>query len=245
MSSEIALNQETNSVNNPLQPIVLTSPEKPSESASRLKPRGFLSTFVILLAGWLLGNLILLSILGIGTLTLASSTGLVRVPFLTGYFFGTGKTEVTLIDTYSLHNGEEKIKKIQSLPEGTSIKSLVFYEDEINALLANKVQTNSDFPIIWQNLALTDNSFVFKGRIGETNAPVIIKGQVSTHGLTGEIQITEAKYGKIAIPSFVATSIVENQLSAIGLSLSGNQIPARAIEISNGLLKLLDVTKPQ
>ncbi len=245
MSSEVAQELKMNPAEIPIQPIVLTSPEKPAESINKQgSSKGFLATFAVLLAGWLLGNLILLSILGVGAVTLASSTGLIKVPFLTNYFFGEASPIAREIDNYSLHNGEEKIQKIQNLSEGETISSLVFYEDEINALLANKAQTDPNFPVVWQNLSLLNGAFVFTGNMSATNAPVVIKGKVRTEGLTGEIEITEAKYGKLEIPNFLATNIVESQLSSIGLSLTGNRVPAKALELSAGMLKLTNVTQP-
>ncbi len=246
MSSEIAQEPRINSPAFPMQPIVLTSPEKAQANNSKQsRGQGFLSTFAVLLAGWLIGNLILFSILGVGAVALTSSTGLVKVPFLTSYFFGDKKITAKEIDIYSLHNAEEKIKKIQELSSGETLNSLVFYEDEINALLVNKTQKDPNFPIVWENLSLQSNEFIFNGALSSTNAPVIIKGKIVTQGLSGEIEIVEAKYGKITIPNFLAANIVESQLSIIGLSLNGNKIPAKAIELSPGLLKLIKVTNSQ
>lgn len=246
MSSEIAQEPRINSPAFPVQPIVLTSPEKTQANNSKQsRGKGFLSTFAVLFAGWLIGNLILFSILGVGAVALTSSTGLVKVPFLTSYFFGEGSPRVKEINTYSLHNGEEKIKKIQELSDGETLNSLVFYEDEINALLVSKTQKVPNFPIAWENLTLQNNEFIFNGALVSTNAPVTIKGKLVTQGLSGEIEIVEAKYGKITIPNFLATNIVESQLSGIGLSLIGNKIPAKTIELSPGLLKLTEVTNSQ
>jgi len=245
MFTEIALEPKINASQTPIEPVVLTDSKKTEPEPESKSKKGFLSTFAILFAGWLIGNLILLSALSLGAIILAGSTGLVKVPFLTNYFFGDEKLDQIALDSYSLHNGEEKIEKIQELSNGETIKTLVFYEDEINALLAKKAIENKAFPIRWEGVQLKENSFVFKGRVKETNAPVEIEGQVNIQKLGGEIKITKAVYGKVKIPNFIAASLVESHFGTIGISLSGNQIPARALKVSEGILKLFDVSKTQ
>ncbi len=226
------------------QPIVLTITEKPAESPNYKPKHSFFATLGILFSGWLLGNLILLAIVGTIAISVTSATGMVKVPLLTEYFFGKSPASAKVVDSYALNNAEEKLKKIDQLQKGEVLPTLVFYEDEVNALLASKIETDANFPISWNSLSLHDGKFVFTGAFKQTNAPIVITAQLKTQGLTGEIEIVSAKFGKISMPSFLTTNIVENELSRVGLSLTGNQIPSKAVRLSEGVVTLEDVSNP-
>lgn len=225
------------------EPIVL-NPGISTESKSSIKKngRGALATLGILLAGWFFGNLILLAVASTGIAVAAGSTGLVKVPLVTERFFGTPAAPKTEIDQSALANAEEKLNTISTLSEGETLKSVALAEDEVNALFQKQV-TGSGFPIVNPKMVLGEDTFVFTGNLASTNAPVEIKGEIDVSGLVLSVDLTSAKFGKVEIPSFIATNLIDSYLSEIGLSLSGSQIPAKSVKVSSGLVSLLEVSK--
>lgn len=239
MDSENTLPQAPN-------PIVLT-PGNQAQKQISLKEdrRGFLSTLGVLFSGWLMGNLILLTLLSVVGIYLAGSSGLVRVPVLSDFLFGKPPSISSESDTSALQSAESKIAQINSLKKGETIKTLSLEESEVNALFQNKVKGSSDFPITDPKLKLNSSEFTFTGKLAQTNAPVTIEGKIAIDGLVANIEIVSAKFGKFVLPNFIANNIIENNLSKIGLSLSGSQIPAKSLKINSGTVNLEDVSNPK
>lgn len=204
--------------------------------------RGVFSTLGILLAGWFFGNLILLTLVSAGLAIAAGSTGLVKIPVVTQKFFGMSATNQGDIDEQALENAEEKLKNISGLRSGETLKSVALDESELNALLQKQIETAGNFKLTNTKIKLTEDHFSLSGNLKETNAPVELVGKVEVSGLVANIEIVSAKFGKVEIPSFIATNLFENYLSDIGLSLSGSQIPAKSIKIAEGLVSLIEVS---
>ena len=226
------------------QPIILNPGLSDSQKeAGRKSSRAALSTLGVLLAGWFFGNLILLALGSVGVAIAAGSTGLVRVPLVSERFFGKANSPTPSVDQLALENAQEKLNTIGNLDKGQTLKSVALDEEEINALLQQQVSQNQGFPILDPKIKLGDNEFVLSGRLEETNAPVEIIGRVSVSGLMANVEIASAKFGKINIPSFLASNLFEGYLSDIGLSLSGSQLPAKRIRIADGVVSLLEVSR--
>ncbi len=225
------------------EPIILNPGISSSHSKSS-NGRGGLATFGLLLAGWFVGNLLILAALGIGVIGAVGSTGLVKVPVLTSYLFGQDNPLYNSTNQVYYEDAIAKIDEIDSLKDGQSLKKLELSEAEINALLNKQINSVQDFPIGNQSLKLLNDRFVFTGNLVSTNAPVVIVGKVEVDGLTAHVTIDQASFGKVKIPAFLASSIVDNNLSKIGLSLSGSSIPAQSLRIVNGKITLQEVTKP-
>ena len=225
------------------QPIVL-NPGIASEVSEGSK-RGSLATFGLLLAGWFVGNLIILSVLAVATVGTVGATGLIKVPLLSSYLFGQKLVSFTPVEIDYFAQADLKLSKIRTLEEGESLKKLELGEEEINALLNNQINNNIGFPIGNQKLKLVNSKFIFTGNLISTNAPVEIVGTMEVEGLTAQISIDQAKFGKIKVPSFLASSIVDNSLSKIGLSISGSTIPAQSLKILEGKIILSDVVNPE
>lgn len=228
----------------PAEPIILNpgineaSREKPSKVG-----RGALSTLGVLLAGWFFGNLILLTVASAGIAVAAGSTGLVKVPLVTEKFFGVAVNTSTEADQEALENATEKINTISTLGRGETLKSIALDEDEINALFQNRISESGSFPIVEPKIDLGTDSFTLTGRLAETNAPVEIVGQVEVSGLVANVKIVSAKFGKIQIPNFIASNLLDSYLSQIDLSLSSSQLPAKSVKIGEDLLSLIEVSK--
>lgn len=224
-------------------PIVLTPGIK--ETGSSERKRGFLATFGILFSGWLLGNLIVLTVLSCVGIYLVGSTGLVKIPVLSNLLFGKPETVTVLVDDQALESGEKKLSQIDSLQSGQTLDSLDLNESEINALFAKQAKTSSDFPVSNPKLTLGGNEFVFTGNLSQTNAPVTIAGKIVISGLNANVEIVSAKFGQFSLPNFIATNIINSSLSKIGLSLSGSQIPAKSLTIAPGTVELNGVSNPK
>lgn len=201
------------------------------------------STLGILLAGWFFGNLILLAIGSAGIAIAAGSTGLVKVPFVSERFFGTGSIAQGQIDQEALENAQEKLQAISNLAEGQVLKSVALDEEEINALLKDKVLQSNSFPIVDPEIKLKNNEFILTGKLSETNAPVEVVGKVEVSGLSANVEVSSAKFGKIQIPTFIASNLLESYLSQIGLSLSSTELPAKSLRIQDGSVSLVEVSK--
>lgn len=227
------------------EPIVLTPGL--DEKVKKSKPktgRGAFSTLGILLAGWFFGNLILVGLLSIVVMVSASSTGLIKVPFFTEKFFGKSLSTSVAADVTGLESAEAKIAEINTLSSNKTIKSLQFTQDEINALFANQVEQKGSFPLYDPKIVIKDGKFVFSAKMIQTNAPVTIAGNVTSSGLIANIELTSAKFGKVSLPTFLASNLFDSYLSQIGLSLSGSQVPAKQITLENGSVTLVSVSKP-
>ncbi len=226
-------------------PIVLNPGLDKAQTKQAKSGRGVFSTFGILLAGWFFGNLILLGVLAIAVAVTASSTGLVKVPFFTEKFFGASAKVATTPDAVVLETAQGKIAKINHLSSTQTLASLEFSEDELNALFAAKVEEAGSFPLNQPKIVIKDGKFLFTGRLVETNAPVEITGTVNTSGLVANIEVTEAKFGKIVMPNFIASNLLDSYLASVNLSLSGSQIPASSINLDDGAVTLVKVSKPE
>lgn len=227
----------------PKDPIILNPGYNQSKTEVNSK-RGFLSTFGLLFAGWLVGNLLIVSLVSLFAVVLVGSTGLVKVPVLSAYFFGKETPLYRAADQYFLESAEEKLAKVAELKKGQAVKQIELTENEINALLNKEITETTDFPIANQSLKILENEFIFSGRLVSTNAPVEIRGQVLADNLTAKVDILSAKFGKIELPSFISTNIINENLSRIGLSLSGSQLPAQSIQLRDGQLVLEEVVNP-
>ncbi len=227
----------------PQNPIVLT-PGKTVDHAITKEKRGFLATFGILFSGWLLGNLILLTLLSLVGIYLAGSTGLVKVPVLSDYLFGKPTAVARNVDETALESAQGKISEINTLQKGETVKELSLSEEEINALFNKQTKSATDFPIGDPNLKLTDGKFIFTGKLSQTNAPVTIEGKIAVSGVAASVNIVSAKFGKFNLPGFIASNIIENNLAKIGLSLNGTSIPAKSLIIGEGNVDLKDVSNP-
>lgn len=223
----------------PQSPIILNPGV--SQEIPRGSKRGLLSTFGLLLAGWFVGNLVILAAVAALAIGTVGSAGLVKVPILTSYLFGAEQPHYTPAESFDLDDANLKLAEVNSLAEGQSLKNLELSEAEINALLNNEITHASNFPIANQKLVLTNGHFIFTGNLVATNAPVEIVGNLQVDSLSARVTLTAAKFGKIKIPLFLASNIVDSGLSKIGLSLSGSSIPAGAISILDGKLVLKDV----
>jgi len=231
-----------NQVNEEIEPVVVLNP---GESQTKEIPkRSSLATFGLLLAGWFVGNLIILTAMASVAIVTVGSTGLVRVPVLTEYLFGKQVASINPVESFALDEANTKLSEISALPKGQTIHSLTLSENEINALLDKQINTGTGFPIGNQQLKLTNNQFVFTGNLISTNAPVKIVGSVQVDGTAAKVSIEEAKFGKLGIPVVLASSIVDSSLSKIGLSLSGATIPAQSLQILDGRVILQDVSNP-
>ncbi|HEY4694765.1 MAG TPA: hypothetical protein VIH52_02265 [Candidatus Nanoarchaeia archaeon] len=228
----------------PPQPIVLTSPTTPP-LPEKGSTRSFLATFSLLFSGWLIGNLILVAILSAGASFVVSSTGLVKIPLLTDYFFGSAQVQGEVLDKNSLRSAQEKIDQMTALNENQTIRALSLTESEINSVLKEQFQRDPNFPIVNSHLDLKENEFIFTGTLYTTGAPVEIRGRISVSNLLGEIEITKSKFGKVEIPLFLATNLIDSALSRVGLGLSGSQIPARNIWVYEEEVFLEDVVRPR
>lgn len=226
----------------PQNPIIL-NPTVTNEAPTTLK-RGMLTTFGLLLAGWFVGNLIIMASLAVIAVGAVGSTGLVKVPVLTSYLFGKEQPQYTPAESFALDSANTKLAEVRGLAKGETINNLELSQDEINALLDNQINSSSGFPIGNQHLQLTNDRFVFTGNLISTDAPVEIVGSLQVSGLTAQVSITKAKFGKLDIPVFLASNIVDSNLSKIGLSLSGSSIPAQSLKILDGKIVLQDVSNP-
>lgn len=247
MEQETAINPTLSELpTHPQEPIVLNPglAQQPAKTALK-SGRGVVSTFGILIAGWFFGNLILLAIGSVGLAVAAGSTGLVRVPLVSERFFGTPVSSEITVDQIALENAEEKLNTISTLPQGETLKSVALDEGEVNALLQKQIGEGSSFPIAEPKIKLGTNEFVFSGKLAETNAPLEIVGRISVSGLVANVEIMSAKFGKVEMPSFVASNLLESYLEEIGLSLGSSQIPAKSIQITDGIISLLQVSKIQ
>lgn len=242
--TEVSPTPKIESVNFQMQPPIVLNPGIPSNSAVVSKRAGF-ATFGLLLAGWFVGNLIILSIVAVVTLGAVGSTGLVKVPFLTGYLFGSEQVSFTTVEIDQFAKISSKIDKVRNLEEGESLKNIELSEAEINALLNNQISNNIGFPIGNQKLKLVNSKFIFTGNLISTNAPVEIVGTMQVEGLTVQLNIEQAKFGKLEIPTFLASNIIDSSLSKIGLSISGSTIPAQSLKILEGKIVLSDVVNPE
>jgi hypothetical protein len=226
------------------QPPIVLNPGIES-GKDQVSKRGVMATFGLLLAGWFVGNLIILSLLAAVTIGVVGSTGLVKVPLLTGLLFGHDSASYTPVETDQYDKVETKIGQVSSLGLGESLKKLELSEAEINALLNNQINNNIGFPIGNQKLKLVDNKFIFTGNLISTDSPVEIVGAMVVEGSTAQVSIKQAKFGKIQIPTVLASSIIDNSLSKIGLSISGNSIPAQSLRILEGKVVLSNVVNPK
>lgn len=226
------------------EPIILNPGISEGDSGESSK-RGFIATLGLLFAGWLVGNLVILFLVGVFILGTVSSTGLVQVPILTQFLFGEARPIYSSVDQFSLEQASEKLNKISVLKQGQKLKNLDLTESEVNALLDNQITNSSGFPIGNQALKLENNNFIFTGNLIDTNAPVRIQGSVKVDSLTARVSIVSAKFGKINIPSFIASNIVDSSLDKIGLSLDGKLIPAQSLKILNGKIMLQGVVNPR
>lgn len=242
--TEVSPTPKIESVNFQMQPPIVLNPGIPSNSGG-LSKRGGFATFGLLLAGWFVGNLIILSIVAVVTLGAVGSTGLVKVPFLTGYLFGSEQVSFTTVEIDQFAKVSSKIDKVRNLEEGESLKNIELSEAEINALLNNQISNNIGFPIGNQKLKLVNSKFIFTGNLISTNAPVEIVGTMQVEGLTVQLNIEQAKFGKLEIPTFLASNIIDSSLSKIGLSISGSTIPAQSLKILEGKIVLSDVVNPE
>lgn len=226
----------------PQNPIILNpgvSKEVPSSSK-----RGLLATFGLLLAGWFVGNLVILATLAAVAVGTVGSTGLVKIPVLTSYLFGKEQPQYTPAESFALDSANSKLSEVKSLAKDQTLNNLELSQDEINALLDNQISSSSGFPIGNQHLQLINNQFIFTGNLTATDAPVEIVGNLQVSGLTAQVSITKAKFGKLDIPVFLASNIVDSSLSKIGLSLSGSSIPAQSLKILDGKMVLQNVVNP-
>lgn len=230
--------------NLPPVPIILNPALADTTNQKAKEKRGFLGTFGLLLSGWLLGNLILFAILGLVGITVIGSTGLVRIPVVSKMLFGQPHPQAAQIDGFAFENAQEKITTIKNLKAGQTLKELDLYQNELNALLIKSIETAGDFPLTNPNLEIDSGGFVFSGLFKSTNAPVTIKGTFTVNDLTAKVNIIEAKFGKISMPLFLASSIIDSNLAKIGLTLSGGEIPAQEVDLSPGLVTLKKVAKP-
>lgn len=240
-SAELLSNPESPVI--PQQPIVLNPGLiKSHDENSSKNSRGLFATLGILLAGWFFGNLILLAVASVGVAFAAGSTGLVKVPFVTEKFFGSATADQPTLDQGAYENAQEKLNIISTLRSGQTLKSVALDEGELNALFSKQIETSGNFALKNPKIRLEENQFIFSGRLKETNAPVEIIGKVDVSGLVANIEIVSAKFGKIDMPSFIASNLIDSYLSEIGLSLSGAQLPAKSIKIADGLVSLIEVS---
>ncbi len=228
------------------QPIILNPGLQESKKDKvRSKTGSILGTFGILLAGWFFGNLILLAIFSVGVAVAAGSTGLVKVPIVSERFFGKAVSNSLEVDQNALENAQEKLNTIASLSPGQTLKSVALDEEEINALLSEQIATKNGFPIANPTVELSENQFIFSGKMLSTNAPVKIVGKIEVSNLVANVEIVQARFGKIEIPTFIASNLLESYLSEIGLTLSSSQLPAKSIRIGKGEVSLIEVSNPE
>lgn len=242
--TEVSPTQKVNIENTlvPPQPIVLNpGVAEPTKSSSK---RGALATFGLLLAGWFVGNLIIVSLLALAAVGTVGSTGLVRVPLLTNFLFGKVQPGFTPVEIETYQDANLKIDKIENLGSSEKVRSVEFSEAEINALLNDKINNSLGFPIANQKIKLSDNRFIFTGNLVSTNAPVEIIGRIQSEGLNASLTINQAKFGKLSLPIVLANAILDQNLGKIGLSLSGINIPAESIKIIDGQILLKNVINP-
>lgn len=225
----------------PPQPVILSSPKPTTIAQSPNTKRGFLGTLGLLFTGWVIGNLIAFSILGIAAISLVGSSGLVRIPLVSQWFFGTAENKPVVVDSFALEEAEAKLDQIDKLKAGETLEELALSEEEVNALLSNSIQNSNDFPINDPKLEIIKGGFIFTGVFRSTNAPVNIRGSINVAGLSAKVEIIEAKFGKIDMPIFLASNIIDSNLSKIGLALSGGEIPAKSVSLTNGLVSLEEV----
>lgn len=243
VSNTLPNQENTDTLLPPQDPIIL-NPGFSQENINESSKRGFVATLGLLFAGWLVGNLVILFIIGVFSLGTISSTGLVSVPIVTEFLFGKATPVYSSADQFSLEQAIEKLNQVSVLKKGQKIEKLELTENEVNALLDNQINNNSGFPIGNQKLELKDNNFIFTGNLIKTNAPVRIKGSVKADSLAARVSIDNARFGKINIPSFLASSIVDSSLDKIGLSLNGKLIPAQTLKILEGKIMLQEVVNP-
>ncbi len=227
----------------PQEPIILnpglSDTKKLSENTNS---RGVFATFGILIAGWFFGNLILLAVASTGIAIAAGSTGLVKVPLVSEKFFGLPVKAADNVDAYALENAQEKLNTISTLAGGQTLKSVALDEEEINALFQKQVASSNEFPIVDPKIKLGENEFTFTGKLAQTNAPIEVVGRIDVSGLVASVELVSAKFGKVQIPTFVASNLVDSYLAQVGLTLSGSQIPAKGIKITNGVVSLTEVS---
>lgn len=235
---------ESQAIQTPPEPFVLSpSPARLMEREEERK-RGFLGTLGLLLVGWLVGNLLVFSLLSLGTITVVAATGLVKIPFISEFFFGKPSNQVIVINRRALSEAQNKLSQIQNLQKGQVVNEIDLSETEINSLLDNQIRTNSSFPVVNPNLKILSNEFEFTARNSLTNAPIDIIAKIDVSSLTARVEIVSAKFGKINMPGILASSIIDSSLSKIGLSLNSSQIPAQTVSLADGVIKLQNVVNP-
>ena len=228
----------------PQEPIILIPGlSETKKSSGKNSSHGALATFGILIAGWFFGNLILLAVASLGLAIAAGSTGLVKVPVVSEKFFGLPVRTLSAVNQLALENAQEKLNTISTLDEGQSLKNVALDEEEINALFQKQIEQRTDFPVVDPKIILGENEFIFTGKLAQTNAPIEVVGRINVSGLVASVELVSAKFGKVQIPTFVASNLVDGYLAQVGLTLSGSQIPAKGIKITNGVVSLTEVSK--
>jgi hypothetical protein len=219
-----------------LNPVALEANFAPTEK----RTRRWLRTFLTMFLGWFIGNLILATIIGLLVISAVGSTGLVNVPLLTKALFKPA--EQGKIDEKTLASAQKKASDIDRLAKGQIISEMTFTESEINALLADAFQKNNT-TITNPNLKISNSHFVFSGNLRETGAPVLVEGAINTAGGIFKLDFEKTVFGKINLPAQLTSSILNGALEQAGISLENTAIPARRLSISDGVVKLEDVTK--
>lgn len=191
--------------------------------------------------GWLLGNLILGALIGLVVIAVMGSSGLVKVPVLSSQLF----KQPTIVDpdSSSFASAQEKLSTINSLSPGQELSELTLSEEELNAVLADSFAKNQT-ELVNPSLDIGENRFTFNALLAETGAPVTIEGEFDASSGILRFAFLKSKFGKVSVPSPIASSILSDSLNKVGLSLDGTTIPARKVRVSEGQLILEGVTNP-
>ncbi len=225
---------------NGLEPIVLTPEETKTPTQSK-KGHSWLGTVRTMALGWLVGNLFLGAILGVGVIILIASSGLVEVPFLSGKLFSPPSQKE--VDQQALQSANKKLTDVNNLATGQVLPKIIISEAEINALLLDSFTKNTT-EIINPSVKLSENKFVFNGNLAKTGAPVQVEGEIDASSGVLHLALLKTRFGNLNLPAQLANSVLNQSLAKIGFSLDNTALPARKIIFEEGQIILEDISKP-